>query len=73
MKISAPSVFWQAYKTVKPLLAQTTMDKIHIFDSDKNARWTDHILQYIPKESLPKDYGGAGSAMDFFPTYAEED
>lgn len=66
----APSVFWQAFKAVKPILAQNTMDKIHIFDSDKK-RWMEHLLQRIPKESLPKDYGGTGTAQDFFPTYAE--
>ncbi len=57
---------------MKPLLAQKTVDKVHIFDSDKHSRWRDHIIQHIPKETLPKEYGGIGCAMDFFPTYAEQ-
>jgi len=68
--INAPSVFWQAFKAVKPILAQNTMDKIHIFDSDKK-RWLEHLLQTIPKESLPKDYGGTGKATDFYPHHAD--
>jgi len=68
--INAPSVFWQAFKAVKPILAQNTMDKIHIFDSDKK-KWLEHLLQTIPKESIPKDYGGTGKATDFYPHHAD--
>jgi len=68
--VNAPSVFWQAFKAIKPILAQCTMDKIHIFDSDKK-RWQEHLLQGIPKESLPKDYGGTGKATDFYPHHAD--
>jgi len=68
--INAPSVFWQAFKAVKPILAQNTMDKIHIFDSDKK-RWLDHLLENMPTESIPKDYGGTGKAMDFYNQYAD--
>ncbi|ODN05090.1 SEC14-like protein 2 [Orchesella cincta] len=64
--VNAPSVFWQAFKAVKPLLAQNTMDKIHIFDSDKK-KWSAHLLELIPKEAIPKDYGGVGQATELHP------
>lgn len=61
--IVAPTVFWQAFKFVKPVLAGNTLAKIHIFDSDKT-KWTAALLEHLPKGALSKEYGGDGLALD---------
>jgi hypothetical protein len=48
---------------VKPILAGNTLEKIHIFDSDKS-KWTTALLENIPPSSLPQDYGGNATALD---------
>lgn len=56
-------MFWQAFKFIKPVLAGNTLAKINIFDSDKK-KWSAALLERIPKDALPNEYGGDAKAFD---------
>ncbi|XP_021967002.2 SEC14-like protein 4 isoform X2 [Folsomia candida] len=61
--VNTPTVFWQAFKFIKPVLAGNTLAKINIFDSDKK-KWSAALLERIPKDALPNEYGGDAKAFD---------
>jgi hypothetical protein len=52
--INAPSVFSVGWSIIKPLLPERTIKKVMILGSD----FKDVLLQYIPEEELPVEYGG---------------
>jgi len=56
--VNTPSVFWQAFNVVKPVVAGKTLDKIQFFDSDKT-KWYPSLLEKLPEDSLPNEYGGS--------------
>lgn len=53
--INAPWMFSTVWGFVKPWLDEVTVSKIDILGSS----YQDKLLQQIPKESLPKEYGGS--------------
>ena len=52
--INAPWMFSTVWSFVKPWLDEVTVSKIDILGSS----YQDKLLLQIPKESLPKEYGG---------------
>jgi len=61
--VNTPSVFWQAFKFVKPILAGNTLAKINIFDSDKT-KWSSSLLEKLPEDALPEGCGGTAKLKD---------
>ncbi|XP_046633787.1 SEC14-like protein 2 [Daphnia pulicaria] len=55
--INAPSIFPWVFGFIKPLLAQSDVPKIKIFNSNKK-EWTSALLEEIDDEQLPTYYGG---------------
>ncbi len=53
----APSIFPWVFGFIKPLLAQSDVPKIKIFNSTKK-EWTSALLEEIDDEQLPTYYGG---------------
>jgi hypothetical protein len=53
----APSIFPWVFGFIKPLLAQSDVPKIKIFNSNKK-EWTSALLEEIDDEQLPTYYGG---------------
>jgi hypothetical protein len=60
---SAPTVFWQAFKFIKPILAGNTLKKIHIYDSDSK-KYQAAFMEKMPMDSIPVLFGGSGQAID---------
>ena len=55
--VRAPWIFASLYALVRPLLNETTANKVMILGDDFEAT----LLKYIPKETLPADLGGTAA------------
>ncbi len=53
--INAPWAFSTVWRFIKPWLDEVTVSKVDIIGSDYKAK----LLAQIPKESLPKEFGGS--------------
>ena len=60
---SAPRIFAIAFAIVKPLLSETTLNKIRIFGSDRS-EWQAALLEEIYSDQLPACYGGSMTDPD---------
>jgi len=45
-------------------MSARTIGKVQVFGKDRK-KWTQALLNQIPSDSLPEDYGGTGKAVLF--------
>ncbi|XP_063701542.1 SEC14-like protein 4 [Culicoides brevitarsis] len=55
--INAPAIFTVAFNVLKKFLSAETIGSVKIMNSDRK-KWQAAIMEVIPKEILPKHYGG---------------
>lgn len=67
--INVPGWFQLIWKVLKPLVDESTLEKIYILRGADEIR--DNMLQRIDLESIPKEYGGEGPALADTPEEAE--
>jgi len=60
--INAPYIFGSVFSLVKPVLSNTTISKVQIYNSNKN-NWQPVLLKNLPREIIPLEYGGSGSPV----------
>mmetsp|Transcript_881 Transcript_881/g.1373 ORF Transcript_881/g.1373 Transcript_881/m.1373 type:complete len:534 (+) Transcript_881:241-1842(+) len=58
--INAPAAFSAFWAIAKTFIDARTAEKVEIYSSRK-ARWQKRLLELIPAEELPSDYGGTNS------------
>ncbi|ODN05657.1 SEC14-like protein 2 [Orchesella cincta] len=67
--VNSPWVFSYIYGFVRPLLSARTLAKVQIFDGNVE-KWKKTVLDQIPPDSLPSNYGGTGPAFEYPEGYA---
>ena len=60
---TVPHFFSIAFSMIKPLLSDTTRDKMRIFDCDRS-EWEPALLEEIDSDQLPACYGGSMTDPD---------
>ena len=60
---TVPHFFSIAFSMIKPLLSDTTRDKMRIFDCDRS-EWEPELLEEIDSDQLPACYGGSMTDPD---------
>ena len=58
-----PRIFSMAFSMVKPLLSETTLNKIRIFGFNRS-EWQAALLEEIDSDQLPACYGGSMTDPD---------
>ena len=58
--VNAPSFFTMTWKIIKNWIDARTANKVEIYST--KSKWQPRLLQIIPSEQLPKDYGGTSTS-----------
>lgn len=62
-RLLAPAIFTLAFKIIRPILHQATVDKIRIFGYNRD-EWVPALLEEIDADQLPGYYGGTMTDPD---------
>jgi len=57
--INAPYIFGPMFSLIKPIMSNTTISKVQIYNSNQN-NWQPVLFKNFPREIIPLEYGGSG-------------
>ena len=56
--MTAPAIFYKAFRIAQNFMSESTKEAVQVYDFDK-AKWSAELLQQIPADQLPTQFGGA--------------